>query len=264
MLVIAVANQKGGVGKTTSAYHMLWALQSVVAGRVLAVDADPQGNLTRVVADPPTSEDQAGLADVLSKSTDVTIDDVIVSGRWDRLDLVPTPSTRVLATVRDELIIAGVGREQRLKQALDSVSDQYEVCLIDCPPSLDQLTINAFTAADRVLIVTQAKLFSSDGLSELLRTIDEVRQYLNPDLGIGGALINQLEERTVTGKHWRNALTESAQERGFEILNPPIPKRAPVNDACESGTNLDMWGADGQALAQIYVQHATTLVKGAA
>lgn len=277
MLTIAVANQKGGAGKTTTTYHLGEALSRYLPGlikavngeqpgpdEILMVDNDPQGNLTRVTAADQTSEDQAGLADVLSSRTDMTLSDVVVPARWPGVDLAPTPSTETLAGVRDELVIAGPGRERRLKEALDTVADRYAVCLIDCPPSLDQLTINAFAAADKVLIVTQAKLFASDGLGNLLRTIDTVRDYYNPNLTIGGALINHLEEKTVTGRHWRDALIESAAERGFEILNPAVAKRIQINDAMESGTSLaHNWGPDGRELAEIYLNHAKTLVKGA-
>lgn len=265
MLVIAVANQKGGVGKTTTGYHLAVATREFIEGKILILDLDPQGNMTTVTVDPDpgVTEDQAGVADVLSARSELTLSDVIVAGRWEQVDVAPTPSTEELAAVRDELVISGPGRERRLKEALDSVADQYEVCFIDCPPSLDQLTVNAFAAADRILIITHAKLFSSDGLGALLRTIDSVRAYYNPDLKVGGALINHLEERTVSARHWRDQLAESAAEHGFEVLSPPIPKRAPVSDACESGTSLAEWGPDGRELLDIYIQHATTLVKGA-
>lgn len=261
MLVIAVANQKGGVGKTTTTILLGHALAEL-GHKVLIVDADPQGNVTSVTVD-GLEPDQVGLADVLSERTDVTIEDVIVPGIWPGLHVVPTSSARVLGMVRDELVVAGAGREGRLKSALAAVSGGYDVCLIDCPPSLDQLTINALTAAGQVLIVSHAKLWSADGLNELLRTIDDVRSYYNPNLTIAGALVNQFEERTISGRHWRNELEESAAQRGFAMLTPPIPKTVTIADAVESATSLDQWGSDGKKLAEIYTQHAETLMEGA-
>src|SRR5690606_38184370 len=178
--IYALCNQKGGVGKSTTTFHL--ARAAVLRGeRVLVVDNDPQGNLTAVAAAEEVSEDQAGLADVLSTRAPETVADVIVAGVWHSLNVVPTSGT-TLGYVRDELVIAGAGREVRLREALASVKDDYDMILIDCAPSLDQLTINGLTAADDVVIVTHSKQWSLSGLAQLLETIENVRQYYNPEL----------------------------------------------------------------------------------
>ena len=256
--ILAFCNQKGGVGKSTTTFHL--ARAAVVAGRhVLVVDLDPQGNLTSVATMEPVAEDDLGLADALSTRTSETISDVIVAGLWDGLDVVPT-SGETLGTVRDELVIAGAGREGRLSEALSTVSDEYDLILIDCAPSLDQLTINGLTAADGVVIVTQSKLWSANGLAHLLSTIDDVRKYYNAGLVVAGVVVNQHEPHTVGGRHWHDELQAAAEVRGLRVLAPPIPKRAAIADATEAARGLDEWGtADAAALATIYADYLIAL-----
>lgn len=256
--ILAFCNQKGGVGKSTTTFHL--ARAAVRKGRrVLVVDLDPQGNLTSVAAAEPVGEDQAGLADALSARASETIRDVIVPGIWPGLDVVPT-SGETLGYVRDELVIAGAGREGRLRDALTGVADDYDLILIDCAPSLDQLTINGLSAADGVVIVTQSKLWSANGLAHLLTTIDSVRQYYNPRLAVAGIVVNQHEEQTVGGRYWRDELTDAAAARSLTVLSPPIPKRAAIADATEAARGLDEWGTgDAAALSSIYDQYLTEL-----
>lgn len=256
--ILAFCNQKGGVGKSTTTFHL--ARAAVRKGRrVLVVDLDPQGNLTSVAAAEPVGDDQAGLADALSARASETIRDVIVPGIWPGLDVVPT-SGETLGYVRDELVIAGAGREGRLRDALTAVADDYDLILIDCAPSLDQLTINGLSAADGVVIVTQSKLWSANGLAHLLTTIDSVRQYYNPRLTVAGIVVNQHEEQTVGGRYWRDELTDAAAARSLTVLSPPIPKRAAIADATEAARGLDEWGTgDAAALSGIYDQYLTEL-----
>lgn len=256
--IIALCNQKGGVGKSTTTFHL--ARAAVLRGRrVLVVDNDPQGNLTSVAAAEPVGEDQAGLADALSSRASETIRDVIVPGVWPGLDVVPT-SGATLGYVRDELVIAGAGREGRLREALSAVADDYDLILIDCAPSLDQLTINGLTAAESVVVVTHSKLFSANGLAQLLDTIDNVRGYYNPTLRVAGVIINQHEERTVSGQTWLEELQAAAESRGLSVLSPPIPKRVVISDATEAARGLDEWGTtEANTLGAIYTDHLTAI-----
>lgn len=256
--VIALCNQKGGVGKSTTAFHL--ARAAVRSNqRVLIVDNDPQGNLTSVAAATPVEDDQAGLADALSSRAPETIRDVIVAGIWPGLDVVPTSGV-TLGYVRDELVIAGAGREGRLREALAAVRDNYDLILIDCAPSLDQLTINGLTAADAVTIVTHSKLFSANGLAQLLDTIDNVRQYYNPALRIAGIIVNQHEERTISGQSWLDELETAAATRNLTILTPPIPKRVVISDATEAARGLDEWGtSEATLLSVIYGGHLASI-----
>lgn len=256
--IYALCNQKGGVGKSTTTFHL--ARAAVLANlRTLIVDLDPQGNLTSVAAADTVDEDQVGLADALSTRAEEGIRDVIVAGIWPGLDVVPT-SGETLGFVRDELVIAGAGREGRLREALRPVLEDYDVILIDCAPSLDQLTINGLSAADGVVVVTQSKLWSANGLSHLLTTIDSVRTYYNPQLVVSGIVVNQHEEQTIGGRHWRNELQEAAAARSLAVLSPPMPKRAAIADATEAARGLDEWGtSDAVALGDIYAGYLTAL-----
>lgn len=255
---IALCNQKGGVGKSTTTFHL--ARAAVLAGRrVLVVDNDPQGNLTSVAAVEEVGEEQAGLADVLSARAPEVVTDVIVAGVWEGMDLVPT-SGATLGYVRDELVIAGPGREVRLREALAAVADDYDLIVIDCAPSLDQLTINGLSAADAAVVVTHSKLFSANGLAQLLETIDNVRQYYNPALGVAGVIVNQHEERTLSGQGWLEQLRTAAGERGLHVLEPPIPKRVVISDATEAARGLDQWGsAEATALGGLYAAHLAAI-----
>ena len=256
--ILALCNQKGGVGKSTTTFHL--ARAAITAGqRVLVVDLDPQGNLTSVAAAEPVAEDQVGLADVLSSRAEETARDVIVSGVWEGLEVLPTTG-ETLGFVRDELVVAGAGREGRLREALTEVATDYDLILIDCAPSLDQLTINGLTAADAAVVVTQSKLWSANGLAHLLTTIDNVRRYYNPGLSGAGIIVNQHEEHTVAGRHWRQELQEAATARSLTVLTPPVPKRAAIADATEAARGLDEWGtSEATTLASLYADYLTTL-----
>ncbi len=247
MLTLAVVNQKGGVGKTITTINLGRA--AVRAGlRVLLVDADPQGNLTELIVKEPIAEDARGLADVLTRLTTDTVVDVTVDTVWPEVDLVPTVG-EALGLVRDELVVAGAGREKRLATALGQVNGYYDLVLLDCPPSLDQLTVNALAAADAVVVVTQSKLLSTSGVAKLLSTIDVVRDAYNSRLAIGGVIINAHEARTLTGQFWLEEISGNVEH----VLQPPVPKLAVINDAAEAGKGLDEWGTtEGRVLAEIY------------
>jgi chromosome partitioning protein len=251
MKTIAICNQKGGVGKSTTTFHLARAGVRKCL-RVLVIDMDPQGNITASIARDTQPEDAPGVADALSQRTRDTLVDVIVPTVWEGADLAPTTG-EALAFVRDELVIAGAGREGRLRQALAGLEDSYDLVLIDCPPSLDQLTINALTAADGVLIVTQSKLWSSQGLAHLLGTLASVQTYYNPGLLPLGIVVNLHENATVSGARWLAELTAAASTQGIPVFTPPIPKRVLISDAVEASRGLDEWpGADVDDLIHVY------------
>lgn len=260
-MIYSVCNQKGGVGKSTTVYHL--ARAAVQRGhRVLVVDADPQGNLTSVLTlTDDVGSDDAGLADALSTQSDLRIADVIVPGLWDGLDVVPTSGPQ-LAAVRDELVSwSKPGRESRLKVELAAAATGYDLVLIDCAPAIDQLTINALTASDGVLIVTQTKLWSVNGLAQLLDTIDAVREWCNPALRVAGLIVNQHESRTLAGVHWETELADAAAAAQLPMLTPPVPKRQAIADATESSRGLDEGDADARQLAQVYDQYLDQIAK---
>ena len=190
--IISVANQKGGVGKTTTTIN-LGASVAKYGYKVLVVDTDPQGNAT------------SGLgiekSDVGQDVYNVLIDEVPITStihhtEVENLDIVP--ATIQLAGAEMELT-SMMARETRLKQGIDEVDDQYDFIFIDCPPSLGQLSINAFTASDSILIPVQSEYYAMEGLSQLLNTIRLVQKHFNKDLDVEGVLMTMLDARTNLG-----------------------------------------------------------------
>jgi chromosome partitioning protein len=217
--VFAVANQKGGVAKTTTVHTLAAAL--VERGqRVLAIDLDPQACLTYSVgADPET------LA--------VSIHDVFL-GRCDAAgalhksgDLHVLPSNIDLAGT-EVYLLSKTGREYVLKRAIQPLLGDYEIVLIDCPPSLGILTINGLTAAREVLIPLQCETLGQRGVGQLLETIDDVRSFTNPDLAVRGAIATMFDPRTNLA---RQILMDVPLRYGIEVLDPPIPKSVKVAEA---------------------------------
>lgn len=257
---IAIANQKGGVGKTTTTYHLARAAHTQGL-KTLVIDLDPQGNLSSALAVDALPEDTAGVADALSRRADQTLEEVIIGTIWNQVSMAPTVGD-VLADVRDELASAKAGREFRLQQGITQIAGAYDLILIDCAPSLDVLTINAFTAADRVLIITHAAQWSSNGLARLLGTIEDIARFYNSTLSIAGVVINQIERNTLTNAQWRLEIEKAVATRGLQVLSPTIPKRVFIKDAAESATGLDQWpDPDAHQLHQIYVQYLDTITR---
>lgn len=258
-MILAFCNQKGGVGKSTTVYHL--ARAAVLEGlKVLVVDADPQGNLTSVLTrDVP--EDAAGLADAMSEYAPETIADVLVPGIWEGLTVAPTVGEG-LGVVRDQLVVAGAAREARLREKIAPLRGDYDLIIIDCGPSLDQLVINALTAADGVVIVTQSKLWSANGLAKLYSTVQAVKGSYNPALQVAGLIVNQHEAQTVGGGHWAGVIANAAEDWDLPLLSPAIPKRQLISDVTESSEGLDEAGPQGRELAQIYAGYLSSLMKG--
>lgn len=258
MHVIAIANQKGGVGKTVTTFHLANAL-ALVGHRVLVVDLDPQANASSLLASPPLVENQAGVANALSIRSNLSLPDVITTTMWERVFLAPSGG-EALAAVRDELVIAGPGREARLGEQLALIHEDFDVVLIDCAPALDLLTSNALAAADGVLIVTQSKLLSTTGLAHLLNTISVAQHYLNPTLCVVGVLVNMHEAGTVAGSHWIDDVREACKSKGLPLFDPPIPRRVVISDAAEAQMGLDEYPSAPAELLETYAHHAATML----
>ena len=200
--VISVANQKGGVGKTTTTINLAASIADR-GYRVLIVDIDPQGNATSGLGIEKSEIDQ----DIYNVLIDeVPIQDTIHHTSTPKLDMVP--ATINLSGAETELI-SMMARETRLKSALDAVSDQYDFVFIDCPPSLGQLSINAFTASDSILIPVQSEYYAMEGLSQLLNTIRLVQKHFNKDLGVEGVLLTMLDARTNLGAKLQVTVNQS-------------------------------------------------------
>ncbi|GAB3868635.1 ParA family protein [Nocardioides maradonensis] len=267
MKIFAICNQKGGVGKSTTTYHLARAAVRAQL-RVLVIDIDPQGNLTSVItseASDPQFRTYAGVADVLHEGDgQAKAREVLLPGIWDGLTVMPTPNARTLAVVGQNLVTGRLGKERRLAEAVADLADDFDLCLIDCPPSLDQLTINALAAADGVVVVAEARLWAADGLAHLLETVEDVRKYFNPELHVAGVVINRFERRTVSAEHWLEQLRTDSEQRGLRILEPIVHKRVSIADSVESSTALDLdWGEQGREIAAGYDAHLNALMNGA-
>jgi chromosome partitioning protein len=224
--VLAIANQKGGVGKTTTAIN-LGASLAVAEQRVLIVDIDPQGNATSGLG-VGKGEDRPTIYDVLVEERPVT--ECRARGvHFDTLDLVP--SNRDLVGAEIELVDRP-DREGILRRALDSVRDEYDFILVDCPPSLGLLTLNTLTASDAVLIPIQCEFYALEGLSQLLNTVRLVQRGLNPGLEIEGVLLTMYDRRLNLSKQ----VAEEAREYfGSKVFRTTIPRNVRLAEAPSFG-----------------------------
>ena len=226
--IISVANQKGGVGKTTTTVN-LGASLAFVGKKILLVDSDAQGNATSGmgIRKPDVTHD---IYDVLVN--EVPIQDAIYPTSRENLDIVP--ATLQLAGAEIELT-SMMARESRLKMALNEVKDQYDFILIDCPPSLGHLTINAFTASDSILIPVQCEYYALEGLSQLLNTVRLVQKHFNPELEIEGVLLTMYDARTNLGAEVVEEVRRYFQERVYDTI---IPHNIRLSEAPSHGMSI--------------------------
>ncbi|PRY77137.1 ParA family protein [Alkalibacterium olivapovliticus] len=226
--IIAVANQKGGVGKTTTTVN-LGASLAYVGKKVLLIDMDAQGNATSGLGVRKGEVDR-DIYDVLIN--EVPLEDVILPSSRDNLSMVP--ATIQLAGAEVELTSL-MARETRLKSAVETVKDQYDYILIDCPPSLGHLTINAFTASDSVLIPVQCEYYALEGLSQLLNTVRLVQKHFNKDLKVEGVLLTMLDARTNLGFEVVNEVKKYFREKVYQTI---IPRNIRLSEAPSYGLSI--------------------------
>ncbi len=248
--IIAVANQKGGVGKTTTAVN-LSACLAYIGKRVLMVDVDPQGNATSGIGVEKGDVDKC-IYDVLVEDADPRL----VIRETDVENLSVLPATIQLSGAEIELVPT-ISREVRLKRALASVDDLYDFIIIDCPPSLGLLTINALTAADSVLIPVQCEYYALEGLSQLLNTVRLVQKHLNTDLAIEGVLLTMLDARTNLGIQVIDEVKKYFREKVFKTI---IPRNVRLGEAPSHGKPIIIYDPKSRG-AEVYLDLAKEVVR---
>lgn len=228
--VISVANQKGGVGKTTTAVN-LCALLAKKNKKVLLIDTDPQGNATSALG--IEKEVEFSTYDLLI--TDTPIRDIIQATPIKNLDISPSNINLAGAEVQ---LVSMMSREQRMKEKLDEVKDEYDYIIIDCPPSLGLITLNAFTASDSVLIPVQCEYFALEGLGQLLNTVELVRKHLNKNLYIEGALLTMYDIRTNLANQVVREVKKFFQNKVYKTV---IPRNVRVSEAPSYGMPISVY-----------------------
>ena len=247
--VIAIANQKGGVGKTTTSVNISTILAKK-GRKVILIDGDPQGNATSGLGIDKNVENS--LYDVLVNEVDITqtLQDTCVK------TLKLCPSNVNLAGAEVELVNL-MSREQRLKEKVDEIRDDYDYIIIDCPPSLGLITLNAFTAADSVLIPVQCEYYALEGLGQLINTINLVKKHLNKSLAIEGAVLTMYDMRTNLSNQVVREVKRYFDDKVYKTV---IPRNIKISEAPSFGMPITLYDPNSKG-ARCYEKLAREIIK---
>jgi len=250
--VIAIANQKGGVGKTTTAINLSASLAANDL-RILLIDSDPQGNATTGLG-VPKGDDHTTLYNVLLGDAEIATS--IVHTDFEGLDLIPSDKNLVAANLE---LIDVPNRESRLRDKLETVRGLYQYVLIDCPPALDLLTVNAMVAADSILIPIQCEFFALEGVSQLIDTIDRIRTSFGNALAIEGVLLTMYDERMNLTRQVEQDLREFFEQEVFQTV---IPRSVRLAEAPSFGKPILAYDVRSRG-AESYIQLAKEILERA-
>ncbi len=229
--IVSIANQKGGVGKTTTSINLSTILAKK-GKKVLMIDADPQGNASSGVGI-DREEIEQSIYDVLIN--DVQIEEVVKKTNIKNLDIVPSNINLAGAEVE---LVSVMSREHRLKEKVDIIKENYDFIIIDCPPSLGLITLNAFTASDSVLIPVQCEYYALEGLGQLLNTISLVKKHLNKEIEIEGALLTMYDIRTNLSNQVVKEVKKYFNEKVYKNV---IPRNVKLSEAPSFGMPISIY-----------------------
>ena len=247
--IISVANQKGGVGKTTTTVNLSTILAKK-GKKVLLIDTDPQGNATSGLG---VSKDvELSVYDILIGDTE--FDETLQETAIKNLKVCPSNISLAGAEVQ---LVSMMSREQRLKTKLDKIKDQYDYILIDCPPSLGLVTLNAFTASASVLIPVQCEYFALEGLGQLLNTVNLVKKHLNKNLEIEGALLTMYDARTNLSNQVVKEVKKYFEDKVYKTV---IPRNVRLSEAPSYGMPITVYDPRSKG-AKAYEKFAKELLK---
>jgi len=247
--IIALSNQKGGVGKTTSAVNIAASL-AAAEYRVLLVDFDPQGNASSALGVEARNLKPSSYEMLIQEAAPV---DCIVKTELSYLDLIPANQELIGAEIE---LVSALGREHRLKDALNIIKSNYDFILIDCPPALGLLTVNALVAAHGILVPLQCEYFALEGLSQLMKTVELVKKFLNPALDIEGILLTMFDRRNNLSHQVELDVREHFKEL---VLSTRIPRNVKLGEAPSHGKPIILYDISSPG-ALAYMEAAQELL----